>query len=294
MHNTKRIHQFRHSIAMTATVIAAICSIALFAMFVNSHSPSHSNTSFSRYSGQQNSDLLAQSKMQSIFASKVLHWVENDYSQTPGNPDPANGKTVRGDIWELVDATGTVSQFVGIYTLPDGSFHQEVIETANGLTVVYGSDYNKLKAPGTIDSAGNRCNAIAQPVDAARRQSLLPPFVGMAMPAGAKVGSSHSAPLAPVPTTPMLQGMPPVQTYGAASVLTQWTQQVTQPGGFTVHNVFESDSSNRLEAVRSQQFNAAGTIVSETWTTYGALQIYPVTSASTTVFSSAQQVMEEC
>jgi hypothetical protein len=294
MHNTKRIHHSSQSIAMKPTVIAVLCSIVLLAALMNLHSPSSSNTSVRSSSGQQNNELLAQSRLQSVFASKVLHWVQNDYSQTPGIPDPANGKIVRGNIWELVDATGTPSEFVGIYTLPDGSFHQEMIKTASGMTVVYGSDYNKLNIPGRIGTGGNRCNETPQTLGAAQLQALLPPFVAMAVPSGAKVGSPHIAPFAPLPTTPLLQGISPVQIYGADRMLTQWTQQVTQPGGFTVQNVFESGSSNRLEAVRSQQLSATGTIVGETWTTYGALQIYPVTSASTAVFSSAKQVMEGC
>src|SRR5579883_1481111 len=77
---------------------------------------------------------------------KTLHWVQINYGFRPDGRDPSNGQPVTGDIWEELNSNGAAVRFHGHYTFADGTFYQEILQTAGKMTVILGRP-NPVNSP---------------------------------------------------------------------------------------------------------------------------------------------------
>ena len=154
-----------------------------------------------------------------LLVGKVLHQMMSQYINFPASPDPANGKVVVGELWIQVGSDGIPTRFHGRYTLSDGTFYQETIQTSDQVLDAYGLGYGP----------GGRCERwVSSPT---KMPGLLPTFVDeQDLPrSGFVLGGTRIASVV-LKSAPALPQAPPQLTYTYLSdtAVQVWEQQLTE------------------------------------------------------------------
>ncbi len=222
------------------------------------------------------------------FAGKVLHWTRIDYSYNTTSLDPANGQPVTGEIWEQVGDDGIPIKVHGRYIRPNGTFHQETVQTRDEITTVMGAGYPK--PPPSIKTP--RCSASPWRRSPDAMRGLLPPFVdeGMLPQSGFRMSGGLTKQL---PTTMSLAGVKPILTYGPDTSARRWVSRQTE-NGLTNLKASEVGAQGRVLVAQALLINPAGQVINETWAAYGSLEVYDPVSVPASVFNLSQQAQEEC
>lgn len=193
MHRPRRLPVRRAPIPNTWTAIVILGALTTFSLTFGSGmaAPRRSQEAAAITNptvGQPTAERQPWLKYEPALAGKVLHWVETSYSTVPNSPDPANGRAVTADIWELIGQDGTPLLFHGQYTIA-GVFHQEVVETPARLDITYGRDYDHIALGKALP-----CTVSARPSAGDGMRGLLPPFADAAVLARISVSSGQGIP----------------------------------------------------------------------------------------------------
>lgn len=212
---------------------------------------------------------------------KILHWVQNSYTYNTMSPDRASGQVVTGEIWERVSADGIPDKFHGYYAFADGSFYQEVLQTSDK-TIVVTSDRDPKQV---------RCQESPSTLD--KMRFLLPPFVDRSMLPQHGFKSSGGL-TKQLPSTASLPAVKPVETNSSDGGIQGWSSQQVDDLGLNRLKRLEVNSSGRLLMGQTQSTNKSGEIQSETWTTYGTLEIYELKDIPVAQFNLSLKSKEAC
>ncbi len=284
MHRPRRLPVRRAPIPNTWTAIVILGALTTFSLTFGSGmaAPRRSQEAAAITNptvGQPTAGRQPWLKYEPALAGKVLHWVETSYSTVPNSPDPANGRAVTADIWELIGQDGTPLLFHGQYTIA-GVFHQEVVETPARLDITYGRDYDHIALGKALP-----CTVSARPSAGDGMRGLLPPFADAAVLARISVNSGQGIPSHSLPLTSPLARSRLLATYSAVGSVRWWVQR--QPGlqpypSYTARQELGPDG--RVLVAQAQWTDADGHVVSQSWTAYGALEVYSPETTPTSVF----------
>lgn len=198
------------------------------------------------------------------FAGKVLHWAQTNYNYTPNGPDPANGKAINGDIWVVVGSDGLPTSIHARYTLSDGTFFQEFLQTRQGATFFFSSVYH-MHGGCSVDNRVSSTKALLSALPRFVQESLLPAQNYI------KVSKRLNY---PQPVTASLGKVTPVQIYSSGINVHSWFFSETLTSGMKHSYALDINHDARLLASEVKLFNAQGTLIQDSWTTYGQLQVY--------------------
>lgn len=224
----------------------------------------------------------------SSFTGKVLHWTNFEYSYSTSNPDPANGRVVFGEIWERLGNDGLMVKRRSRSTFPNGTFHQESVQTRDAIIVVMSAGYPK--PPSSIKTP--RCAPSAWHLSPEAARALLPPFAdeGMLPQSSFRMSGGLTKQL---PTTVSLAGVKPILTYGPDTNGRRWVLR-DSTNGMSNLKALEIGLQGRVLVAQAQLTDPQGAIVNETWQAYGPLEVYDSVSVPESVFNLSQQAQEEC
>lgn len=221
------------------------------------------------------------------FAGKALHWTQTNYSFQVTGPDPANGQSVRADIWVQVGADGIPVNLHAIWTLPDHSLHQEVVGSGTGTIFIWGAKYQR-DWPG-----GKRmCRQQSPAYPDWLLRGLLPPFADEA--GLARSGYRKMAGLTmELPTTSHLASIQPIATYPAGSTSQAWVLQESNNGTTDTKTVVVGANS-RVLLLQGQITDVEGKVINETRSVHGSLEVYDPSSLPPTTFTLSQLALDAC
>lgn len=213
------------------------------------------------------------------FAGQVLHWTQEVSSYTVNGPDPTNGKEMIGDIWVEVGSDGVPARIYTRYTLPDGTFVQELLQTPSTMTVLFD----------TSSRTTTVCNVANQSTSAKSLLSALPLFAKESLLSAASYVQVGNEIQYPLPATSSLEGVVPRQIYPAGDSIHTWLLDKKFNSGMSDTTAMEVNADGRVLATEIKLFSSTGELIQDNWHTYGQLQIYSVTSVPTTVFALPDQ-----
>lgn len=217
------------------------------------------------------------------FAGKVLHWTQTNYTFDPNSPDATNGWPISGEMWLQFGDDGQFNRFRGYYTRADGTFLQEIVQTRDTTTVIFGIGYPASSPAGCTGSGPSSPQAHALPAFAAGAPTL------------ASLGFTPSDGLTqPLPATTPLPGIRPLTTYQAGPVIRGWERREVSDSGTTLARRLEIDAQGRVVAAVGRVTDANGVVISESRQMYGGLDIYTSTSVPASFFALSQQTQEVC
>jgi len=216
-------------------------------------------------------------------ADRVLHWSQTTYNYFNLGADPANAQPVTGDIWERVGADANAVELHGHYTLADGSFYQETLETGTRRTIVLGSRFD-------VPSAAHCAPATA--VISGRLQIALPPFADQTRLGGA--GYQRNGGLTrPLPSTAPLNGTASLASFGPENLAQGWVRSESRDGMTNTYRL-ELGPQGRVLSSGARLNDPSGKRVTENWVAYGALVVYAPSSVPSSVFALSEQAQEIC
>jgi hypothetical protein len=205
----------------------------------------------------------------SSLVGKVLHQTMSQYINFPASPDPANGKVVVGELWIQVGPDGVPTRYHGRYTLADGTFHQETIQTPDQVLDAYGLGYGP----------GGRCERWAS--SSSKMPGLLPAFVNeQALARSGFVLQGTRLASIVLKAAPAMPEAPPQisYTYLSDTAVQVWEQQRTEDSSdgspMKRVRVWETGSGGYLMGVTSRLFDTKDNLVREEVRAYGPLNVY--------------------
>ena len=212
-------------------------------------------------------------------SGRTLHWMQLSYAFSATSPDPANGQIVTGSIWEQVGNDGVPTVFYGHYTLSDGTFLQDILQTPKGQTVQFGPPYA---------GKGSPCFPPSRLLTAAEMRSALPPFADQTLLANA--GFSKASLTKTLPTIPpsSFAGASPEHVFDATAPVSSWTSQTGGATAVRRVNTIVVDAQGRVLETVGQIVDGAGTVTSETRGDFGSLEIYTPTAVPASVFPTGE------
>ena len=220
---------------------------------------------------------------------KVLHQMMSQYINFPASPDSANGKVVVGELWIQVGPDGVPTRFHGRYTLSDGTFHQETIQTPDQVLDAFGLGYGP----------GGRCERwVSSPT---KMPGLLPAFVDEQALTGSGFvhGGTRLASIV-LKAAPALPQAPPQLTYTYLSdtEVQVWEQQRTEDSSdgspMKRVRVWETGSAGYLMGMTSRLFDAKDHLVREEVRAYGPLDVYDPSSVPAAAWNMSLEGKEAC
>jgi hypothetical protein len=270
----------KHQSLIPIMIGISIC-LALAAMFINfqvSMPTTARATQSAGLSTQANNALITKSSRPS-FAGKVLHWAQTNYNYTRNGPDPANGKAINGDIWVIVGSDGLPTSIHARYTLLDGTFLQEFLQTRQGATFFFSSDYH-MPGACSVDNKASSTKALL---------SALPQFLQeSSLQAEGYIKASKKLNY-PEPVTTLLAGVNPLQVYNAGGKVHSWFFSETLSTGMKHSYALDIDADGRLLASEAKLFDTQGTLIEDSWATYGQLQVYSSSDVPGTITALTQK-----
>ncbi|MBE3558717.1 MAG: hypothetical protein IMW89_05745 [Ktedonobacteraceae bacterium] len=273
------------------TTLAILSSVAICAFFITISLVSSGPVGASTFENQSSKSARPPQQDQKVsswrmipnFAGKTLQWTQTTYTFTPDGPDPANGKAVTGEIWLEVGSDGVPTRTHGRYTYTDGSFYQEIEETASSLIVSFGAGYSQKE-----------CSSPGKPVNANNMFSLLPLFADVAKLQASGYTKTTQSLTHPLPATPSLAGKQFVQSFPSnVSSSHSWFVKQNLQGGFQQEHTLFVSSDGRVLGNTVRFYAAHGKLLQDTWMTFGPLQVYASTDVSV-IDSATQQLEEKC
>jgi hypothetical protein len=228
------------------------------------------------------------------YAGQALHWRQTSYLDGPDIQDPSKGKEILGDIWVKLDATGAPDTFIARYTLPDGSFYQEIYESYQANIVILGPAF-KTQAdhlPSPLATPQPWCvqQVHGSPADLA---GDLPAFVSESKLAEKGFRMTTGSPAHSGPLTPPLPDVSLATSLSNTSSVRIWTNDETTARGVD-HIRIEVDGSGRVTVNEDKVMSAQGQVVSDIWTAYGSPLVYPAASIPTFVFALPNTSVAAC
>lgn len=240
----------------------------------------------------------------STLRNAVLHWTGTSYVDKAGSADPYNGKQTASDIRAQTDATGAVVKIHAVYTAPDGTPFQELLQDTSHTLRVFGPAYAAVfptaqplasSTPTPAGSSTARCQSGQGGLNTSRSQDLLPPFVDPTAPLqqGLQLSQASSpAPQFPMPTTP--PSITPTRTYAPTGTVAIYTKQITQVVGQPETREVAVQADGRIVQLQDTITDAQGQILSQTRQGYGPLQVYNATAVPASVFALSSFGQEAC
>jgi len=213
------------------------------------------------------------------FAGKVLHWAQTNYNYTPNGPDPANGKAINGDIWVVVGSDGLPISIRARYTLSDGTFLQEFVQTRQGATFFFSPTYH-MPTGCSVDNKASSTNALLSALPRFVQESLLPAHNY------ARVNKRLSYSL---PITVSLDKVTALQTYSVGASVYSWFFSDTLTSGMKESDALDVSTDGRLLAEEVKVFDAQGSLIQDSWHTYGQLQVYNSSDIPSTISALTQK-----
>lgn len=217
------------------------------------------------------------------FAGRALHWTQTRYGFSPGTPDSANGKPVKGEIWVRVGDDGLPVEVHGRYALADGTFYQEIVQNRSTDTVILNP----------IDAAATKAGCRMQGTSSAESlRSMLPLFVdegGLARYGFAPVaGATAQAPAALRPP-----GLAPTAVYAHEAMPRAWEQRCLIQGVTTLERL-EVGAGGRIQMAKTVSTDTTGLVLGESSTVYGEIEEYDAAVVPASVFALSQKGKEVC
>jgi hypothetical protein len=222
-------------------------------------------------------------------AHTVLHWRQINLNYVSGGIDPTNGKEVLADIWVQFGADSHIVTYHAIYTYLDGTFVQEIFETSKINTVIQSKVY-AVFLPKPLPK--NWC-ITEQSTNQDELQSRFPPFADESMLLADNFHRSGSILTKPLPTTPSVSGLTPVEVYDASGSIGVWSQELHQQDLVTTSMV-EVGLHDRVLIGSSKTQDSAGTVKQANWVTLGQLDIYKPAPALTPFLMMSPQSTKGC
>ncbi len=222
-------------------------------------------------------------------ANTVLHWRQINLNYDSEGIDPANGKEVLADIWVQFGADRHIAIYHAIYTYLDGTFVQEIFEGPKVSIVIQSKAY-AIFMPKPLP--GNWC-ITEQPTNQDELQSRFPPFVDESMLLANHFYRSGDTLTKPLPTTPSVSGLTPVEVYGASGSIRVWSQELHQQNLVTT-SVIAVGQHDRLLLGSSETRDSAGTVKQANWVALGPLNVYKPTPALTSFLMMLPQLTKGC
>jgi hypothetical protein len=208
-----------------------------------------------------------------------IHWRQTGSTFSVTSPDPANGKTIIGDIWEKIGSDDTPVLYHGWFTYEDGTFRQEVFYSDTDAITVVGSEEKSLYPPTAVATLDSDWCVQHWPVDQQSLVKRTPQFVDekAVEPAGFKVTSGP--PTRPAPANAPL-AIPTSKVYSVPPTLHIWTQQSKGQSGLAASTTSISvDGQGRIMFNEWRSLDDQGKIATDTWIAQGALEVYSPAAA---------------
>jgi hypothetical protein len=227
------------------------------------------------------------------FSGQVLHWSMTHSAFTAGEEqDPANGRVLVTDVWELVGADGVPADYHARTTLPDGSLHQEFWLTRSSSLLVLGADYAgaNAHAPGWCVIQGmSNSDALAD---------QLPSFADLqtltrtAKRASAQGETSMASASPPLPAGPNVS---PSTTYQAGGSLVRWILPPTAlASGITTQLTLLTGAAGRVIGASAQSTDVRGQIIATAWDSRSDLDVYSPAVVPARLYQMPNQIRGVC
>lgn len=217
------------------------------------------------------------------FAGKILHWGQTTYVYDVNRSDPANGKVLSQDVWEQIGEDGVPTKLHAVSTLPDGTFHQEVVETSN-LSVTVWSGFETFTGSSLCETRATKASADI------RAKPLFYDEAVIAELGYKQVNGSADE----LPMTMPHHDIEPVTRLDAGGNIQRWERSQMTATGLTEMNFIEVGDQGRVLAVGGRHTNAMGDIVAESRIAFGPLEVYAPDSVPESVFAVAHGTSEVC
>jgi hypothetical protein len=216
-------------------------------------------------------------------AGKILHWVQITYANDAKRNDPANGKELFLDIYGQIGEDGAPTIFHAVSTLPGGTFHQEVIETAKLSVMVLSS----LEA----FTGSTLCEARAPKSSAdIRAKPLFYNEAAIADLGFTRVNGSTGK----LPVTMPLSGIEPVTRLTPERSVQRWERSQVTASGLLEMSSIEVGDQGRVLAIGGRQTNSMGDAMADSRIAFGPLEVYAPDSAPESVFTLTHETPEVC
>lgn len=217
------------------------------------------------------------------FAGKILHWGQTTYVYDVNRSDPANGKELSVDVWEQIGYDGVPTRLHAVSSLPDGTFHQEMVDTSN-LSITVWSEFEASTGSSLCETRATKASADIR---------AKPRFYDEAVIAelGYKQVNGSANQLS---ITMPLPGIEPVTRLDSGGNVRRWERSQAPATGPTDMNFIEVGDQGRVLAVGGRQTNAMGDILAESRIAFGPLEVYAPNSVPESVFAVAHETPEAC
>lgn len=228
-------------------------------------------------------------KMELSLADRVVYQVKYQFVNFPASPDPANGKVVLGNVWTWIGIDGVPTRYHALYTLSDGTFHQEILQTGGQAIFVLGSNYG-------LESRCEQTN-----VSEAEMRALLPVFIdGDQLSRFGFASQGVSSFDVVLPEAQLPTGARPIESYGyiAGQNVTRWKRQVAtslRDGRRASQSVIiAAGESGYLMLDSSRVLNDQGGVYSEEIRASGPLLVIDPTTVPDSIWNLSQDAQEIC
>ena len=222
-------------------------------------------------------------------ANTVLHWRQINLNYDSEGIDPANGKEVLADIWVQFGADRHIAIYHATYTYLDGTFVQEIFESSK-INIVLQSKAYAVFMPKPLPR--NWC-ITEQSTNQDELQSHFPPFADESMLLTNNFRRSGNTLTKPLPTTPSVSGLTPVEVYGASGSIRVWSQELHQQN-LVMTSVIVVGQRDRVLLGSSETRDSAGTVKQANWVALGPLDVYKPAPALTSFLMMSPQSTKGC
>jgi hypothetical protein len=266
------------------TVVTLAC-LALFGFVAQAHANNGSIGLSSQRSASSTSAHQASAPWVSTtnaLNGRAIHFIQMETSYIQGSHNLADGRTVRGDIWELISPAGQLLAFHGVYTSPDGkTFYQEIFENASVNTVIIG------KATPGLSSTWMTMHHCLLQLKPSLNSSLLPSFADSAKLGTEGFQHTTGTLLQPSLNSATLSNVSPALTLNGSQSVQIWTKTTTRAASTIQTQQITVDSQGRVR-VASNALHRNGTLISSDQTTFSTLYAYNPSQIPASIFAQPQ------
>lgn len=222
---------------------------------------------------------------------KAIHFDEIYSAYIEGSHSLADGRTVRGDVWELINSEGQVVAFHGIYTSINGkTLYEQVYQNTTANAIILTRNMPGIPPSWFID---DQCVLQSHVSASTLSSSLLPMFVSEAAIKADGFHLSVGSIAQPPVVTPSLSNVHPTGIYSASGPIQIWTK-MTRQGAVTNMQQEEVDAHQRALVMSGKLVDKAGKIINSTWTAFSLLYLYVPSQVPPSFFTVPQHLPGGC
>lgn len=195
-------------------------------------------------------------------------------NKPPNLLDPANGQVVTTDVWVIVGNSGIPLQMHLRSTLPNGSLHQEILQTAQQQTIVFGQDYLQAGLFQSLPSAPCAVMQVARTSDSAQMARLLPRIAKDSLLTDEGYAAMHGAPTLSLPTTTRVSDVTPDVTGSSPTSITHWSSQRAIGDALREYTFIDAEADGRIVGERIWYLDGSGATTYNHWNAMGRVDVY--------------------